>query len=135
MEPKYVDNPFEDDDWTPGNRRPKWMTPITDVEKRVFLAVGYGNKKFYRHDEKKERSFLKEISKSSVSVDIGPSRYPSEWIDYCCEWAEAKRAKGGSVGLKGIITFIKNEEARDRFLSDYRDKYEEEEDEFDSTGW
>jgi len=82
MEPEYVDDPFEDDDWHPGGRRPKWMYPQTDVERMVMDACGRKGMKYYQQRNSPERRNLIMISKSVASLDDGiVSKYPLEWIE------------------------------------------------------
>jgi hypothetical protein len=116
---RYVDDPWEDEDsWTP-NRKPKWMLPRENLERRILRAIG---RKYY--PDKKIRHFVVMIVKSSQSLDDGfESKYPTEWIEFCCEWAESKRARKEIVSLKGLVTFIMREEAKEDFLAKYEKKY------------
>jgi hypothetical protein len=123
-EPRYVEpgDEFEDGGWNP-RARPKWMKPETELEKRILEAVG---RRYY--PDKYTKTEVRLIVKAAISLDEGiESEYPTEWIEYCCEWAEGKRAKGSMVQIKGLLTFINREEAKKDFLDRYDDDYENDE--------
>ena len=138
-EPQYVDDPFDDDEWSP-HKRPKWMSPSQSrpIEKRILEAVG---RKYY--PDRAIRSEIIKIAKGSMSLDSGVvSEYPTEWIEFCCEWAESKRAKGSIVQLKGLVTFINRKEARQEFIDDFKEEYDDDfdflfddEDAYEDTGF
>jgi hypothetical protein len=121
-DPRYVEPGDEFGDgnsWNP-RARPKWMKPETDLEKRILRSVG---RKYY--PDKYLKTEVRLIVKAAISLDEGiESEYPTEWIEYCCEWAEGKRAKGSMVQLKGLLTFINREEAKQSFLDRYEKEYE-----------
>lgn len=124
-EPRYVEDPFEDE-FNP-RRRPKWMIPQKPLEVRILSAVG---RKYY--PDKHLRSEVLRIVKASMSLDSGvESEYPTEWVEYCCEWAEGKRAKRSMVQLKGLLSFINRKEAKEEFLDKYEREYESVEDDDD----
>jgi hypothetical protein len=123
-DPIYVDDPFEDDDWVPGGRRPKWKYPQSDVEKMVMEACGRKGMKYYKQRLSPERQGLIMISKSAMSLDSGVvSKYPLEWIETICEWGRSKRAKGSPLPLKALVTAIMNEDRKQEFLVKHEKEY------------
>lgn len=113
-EHRYVDDPFDDDEWTP-NRRPKWMKPETSLERRMLRAVG---RKFY--PDKKMKLHVRLIVKAAISLDTGiTSKYPIEWIEDRCRAAETMRKKKRMIQLKGLLTMIEREENKKDFIDRY----------------
>jgi hypothetical protein len=114
-DPKYVDpeDPFGDS-FVPF-RIYEWQKPRSDSEKKILSAVG---RKIYT--KKWERSEVVKITKAMMPLDSGVvSVYPVEWVVHCCEWAAKKRNKSKPelVGLKGLLTYICNTEAKKEFLA------------------
>jgi len=123
-EPRYVDagDEFEDDDWTPGagRKRPKWMIPQSNIERRMLRAI-HPHKKFYNENDKKARERAILIAKGALNMDGGVvSEYPEQWIEHCCKYIERMRKEEKRIySLKGLITIIENKERRDRFILEY----------------
>ena len=113
-EPRYVDDPFEDDQWTP-NRRPKWAKPETSLERRILRAVG---RKWY--PDNKMKLHVRLVTKAAISLNSGiVSEYPLEWIEDRCQAVESMRKKRKMVQLKGLLTMIGREEDKKDFINRY----------------
>lgn len=124
-EPRYVEDPFEDE-FNPRGR-PKWTIPQKPLEERILSAVG---RKYYPN--KHLRSEVLKVTKAAMSLDSGvESVFPTEWIEFCCEWAESARKKRKMVDLKGLLTFINREEAKEEFLDKYEAEFEPADDDDD----
>jgi len=106
-EPEYVDadDPFHE---LPKLRsRPKWMLPDSNYEKRILDAVG---RKYYK--ARYERTQVLQITKAMLPLaKAGGGRYPVEWVEVCCKWAEKQRKSRRIIQLPGLLSLINREEA------------------------
>lgn len=94
-------------------KRPKWMTPKQgSLQEKIMQAVG---RKHYQH--RQEWNSLQQISKDSLPLDVGPSKYPTEWVEEILEWARESRSRGKMIPLKGVVTAIKNEDRLTNWLN------------------
>jgi hypothetical protein len=125
-EPRYVEDPFNDD-LPPlyGPKRPKWMAPQTEFEKKVLGAFGM---RFYPRkmvgerttNSREMRSKLVEIGKSMVSLESGlEAVYPSEWVMAVLEWYKAHQRMGW-MALRAFLNSLHNTQWRDDFVAQWK---------------
>lgn len=117
-EPRYVDVDEEGRSLTP-QKFPGWTSPKGNIQRTMLNAVG--RKRYKNRDE---QSACNEVARQSLSLRQTGSPYPTEWIEFCCEWAAGKREKNEFVNLKGLLSFIKNDEAMNEWLEKNRSRYE-----------
>lgn len=109
-DPRYVDDPFEDDPYQIGI--PEWRKPKTDVQRRLLQSVGL---KYWPRDSKEVRHRFIVIEKSMAYVSRVVPEWPSEWFDNCISWVEKKRKTGSLVSLKGFISLFFDSDAKEKF--------------------
>jgi hypothetical protein len=118
---RYVEDPFGDGTTVEfGVKRPKWMSPGSDFEKRVLSSLGmqYYPKKEFKG--KVMRSRLIEIGRSLVSLESGlVARYPTEWVIAVLHWFMCKRLKGHTA-LRGFLNSLEDTDWRDRYVREWQ---------------
>src|SRR3989337_3559549 len=115
---RYVDIDEEGRIFAP-KQYPKWTKPGGKAQAMVLKAVGRT-----RYHNRDEQSAVNEVAKGSLSLKEAESEYPLEWIEFCCNWAIAKREKQQLVQLKGLLTFIKDKDKNHEWLDRNRKNYE-----------
>jgi hypothetical protein len=131
-EPYYSDDAFDDDQVVKkSTMKPKDNDPIG---RRALEACG--RRKGYFADTK-ERSRWNKIKKSMLPLGT-PSKYPTEWIEFCVSWVEAKNRKarknnpsmpGVLITFPKLLSYFENESKRDDWVAEYAQKLEPEDDE------
>jgi hypothetical protein len=115
-EPRYVDNVDEINT----NRRKVFQIPTTNFQKRILAAV---RKKYFSPYREEEYSPIREIEKAMLSLNSNiVSKYPTEWIDNCIDWAIAKYRQGQFVGMKGLLSLIRNQDRKADFVTKWQNK-------------
>jgi hypothetical protein len=122
-EPEYVDpdDPFGDHSYK-GRQRPKWTMPKTKAERDLLSAVG---RKYY--EDHAHRAMNLMITKAMLSLITGVvSKFPTEWVEYCCQWAIKKRKSSPPVPIdwKGLLSFIHNDDAKNKFVERWLHKHQ-----------
>jgi hypothetical protein len=127
MEPRYTDEPFDDGEMTFGAKRPKWMIPQTEFEKKVLDIFGmqYYPKTMAGNiptHSKEMRFKLILIGKSMVSLEMGKDvEYPTEWVMSVLKWYHSLHLVGWR-GLKAFLNSCHDREWRSRFVAEWRKK-------------
>lgn len=112
-EPRYVDNPFEDDNYT-STRRAKWMSPKGELECKILDAC---NRKYYKPSERGLKSVVVSLEKQALSLREGESQQPREWIEHCIGvWAKVNRVRTVRP-LPTLIKYIHNESRKTSWLN------------------
>jgi hypothetical protein len=120
-EPRYADL---DEDEINERKRPKWMSPETPLERKLFSLYG---RLYYARNEKELRHQILMIGKSTGSMMSGAiCQYPTEYIDNCIGWVNTSKLNGRFIPLKGLVSAILNPINRERFLATWGQKKESE---------
>jgi hypothetical protein len=125
MEPRYVEDPFDEDGPAFGVSRPKWMVPQSEFEKKVLSTLGmhYYPRKLVGDratNSREMRSKLIEIGKSLVSLESGlDAVYPTEWVMSVLQWYK-DHGRIGWTALKAFLNSLHDIQWRDEFIAQWR---------------
>ncbi len=131
-DPQYVSNIDETGDVSFRPQKfAKWQTPTGMIQATMLHSVG--RKRYKNRDE---QAACNEIGKQALKLSDGvESPYPWEWIMDRCELVrklrrgeiKSKTDKPPQIGLKGLVSMIKNEDKKTEWLDKNRNKLKKEE--------
>ena len=109
---RYVEDPFEDEDYgRVARRRPKWQSPATPFELAVLSAA----KRKYWPDKTVRHHFIMIEKAMQPMTEIATPEMPIEWVRHCVKWFRNKN-KRGYISVKGLLTFINDEDKKNDFV-------------------
>lgn len=111
-ETRYVDDPFEDEDYgRTARRRPKWQSPSTPFQLAVLSAA---KRKYWPDKDVRHEFIMIEKAMQPITTVTMPDM-PIEWVRHCAKWFRNKN-KRGFIPLKGLLTFIHDEDKKSDFI-------------------
>lgn len=107
---------YEDDEELVPTRIPKWRKASSEWEVKILHAVGRRRNPPLYLDHQEKTSVL-EITEKILSLTVGvESKYPAEWVDNCIEWARTMWGNNQPVGIKALISLIRNDSRKAEFI-------------------
>jgi len=77
-----------------------------------------------RYNQKWEQREVEKIAEGMEWLEDNPDcEYPIEWIEQCLDWVRGKHKQRQRVQLKGLLTLINREEAREDFVYRWKQDY------------
>lgn len=107
---RYVE-PGSEFDEEPVSRVPKWRRANTPFEMAVLSAA---HRRYWPDKETRHEFIMIEKAMQPMTEVFQPDM-PTEWVRSCVRWFRNKNKKG-YVPLKGLITFIKDEDRKSDFI-------------------
>lgn len=111
-EPTYVEAGDEFGDLHANKQRPKWQSPKGVWQKRILRAA---HRKYYR--DREEQTVCNHIARQAVTKAVSIDGWPTEWIEYCCQWCEKKWFNNKPVKLWGLLNFIMDDDKKNDWLA------------------
>lgn len=109
---------YETEDAT-GWKEDKRHRPGTPFQRAFLEAVDRKN-----YLTREEMEWVIEIEENMESLEDGSNpKYPEEWIRDRMQVARIMRERGQMVGLKGLVSMVRNEDRKQIFMDKWRQEH------------